>query len=460
MGEVTATPATAKQSGTVELQLPLTAAEELLFWTDRLSTPCLIYFRMRFAGQLRREAFDCAMRTALARHPLFRARVCLEPRATWEIFRETEWSMDWDEGPLGDDWGSGVRVPIGFYLRVTVDPVTDRSQLRFYFHHACADGLGIHQFTEDLLIAYANACEPGKNAQPLVPLCPEAFVARGRFGLNAGRLLKLVPKLAVGLLGVRQYLMRRPASLTGRGLIEEGEELPAGYPATEIFTFTVEETERLSRAPRENGGKVTLNDLLTRDLFRAVADWRTRHANARAGDWLRFMVPVNLRSPEAKPTSAANIVGLVFLDRQSSQIEHPDELLRGIHDEIALIKRNRLALYFCFSASLTRYLPGGLPGYVRQHRGLGMLLISNVGRLYEQTTLPRRERQVIAGNVVLEEAAFFPPHFPGMQAGFVISIYAGRLTLTLHYETRAMSPAQGKALLAGWVARLRESAGL
>jgi hypothetical protein len=455
--------ATVEDSVVKTEMFPLTVLEELFLWGGFSTGPGLIYFRMRFAGVLRREVLQAAACVALGRHQLLRSRVAISwfRRAYWVVFPERVVVIDWTEGPMTDDFGPRVTIDLtrepGLRLRVSVDPAQKRSELLIILHHACADAAGIQQFTEDLMAAYAGACGAALPALVSKPLQPAFFRRRGRFGLTWDRIMKLVPGLLVGLVGVRQYLMRKPESL-GVDFDPGPQAAPhAGYPATLIFTFDSVESDRLLQARRELGNGVTLNDLLARDLFLAIAEWRRREQSSSAEGWLRLMIPVNMRARDAQPLPAANAVGVVFLDRQPAQMLEANQLLRGIHEQLDLVKRNCLGLIFISFAWLTRLIPGASRRTAQRHRRLGTAIFSNLGQVYERAPLPRIDGRIVAGEVTLEEIAFVAPHYPGTNASFTSTTYADRLTITMHYDLHCLNPQQAQELFDGWIRALRES---
>ena len=147
--------------------LPLTAIEELFFWADQPGCPSRIHGRMYFTGVLQREALELAVKAVVARHPLFRSRVEIGKGgpANWVVMDDWECPLEWREGPIANELKESepldLRRQPGLRLEATVDMTLGRSELRIIFHHACADGEGIQNFTEDLMLAYAAACDAG-----------------------------------------------------------------------------------------------------------------------------------------------------------------------------------------------------------------------------------------------------------------------------------------------------------
>jgi hypothetical protein len=220
--------------------------------------------------------------------------------------------------------------------------------------------------------------------------------------------------------------------------------MPTEFPAAERHEFTVEETVQLRQAALRRS--VSLNDLLARDLFLALMHWR-REQQLSDQDWLRMMVPMNLRSSKDYKLPAANFVGLVFLDRRGVDSEDPDQLLASIHDEMALIKRNQLGLTFLFSLLVARWLPGGLRKQVHADRCTMSCVFTNVGKLLAYSPLPRRDGQLVVGDVQFESFQALVPVRPYNCTTFTAHQYARRLVLDLHYDPGVLTPSQARRIM-------------
>ena len=99
----------------------------------------------------------------------------------------------WSASPI--NWGDGSKSPYlpagqcidlrtGPGLRVGVQSAENTSRLVVEFHHACCDGIAALAFLEDLMIAYAQACDPD-NAPQLSPLDPARLAERGVFTVES-----------------------------------------------------------------------------------------------------------------------------------------------------------------------------------------------------------------------------------------------------------------------------------
>jgi hypothetical protein len=64
--------------------LPLAAFEEYMLWDDRPQHPMNILARLKFDGQVNRQAMEEAVVSVVARHPLLRAKVRKSPSGRLE----------------------------------------------------------------------------------------------------------------------------------------------------------------------------------------------------------------------------------------------------------------------------------------------------------------------------------------------------------------------------------------
>jgi NRPS condensation-like uncharacterized protein len=443
------------------LPLPLSPFEEYMVRDDRPSFPMDFFVRLRFSGHFTRAALQAAVQTAIDRHPLLRAVVRCERRDRWQWWPTNGKSgeIHWLPGGSNDSFPSTSAIDLnrepGLRLSVLAGP--DESDLVAQFHHACCDGFGAIQFLEDVLVAYAQALAPSDDPPPLRPLQEEFLRTRGRFGLSASKLLKLLPRQLAGLLGVLRFFAHSPMPLA------ESREIPADEPPTAHSPYPAVCDARLSRedtsslmaaAKREH---VTLNDLMVRDWFLTMGDFRARHFSNGEDGWLRLAVPLNFRGPEDGCIPAANIVSMVFLDRRRSDFVDPKSLLHSIHRKMRQIKLGRLGLTFVFALAAARALPGGLSGLTRANRCSASAVLTNLGMPLRRSPLSTTEGRVVAGDVVLEAIDVLAPLRPHTHAAVGVLTYAGRLHVALHYNPAAIPAAQADDLVATFMARLRAS---
>jgi hypothetical protein len=426
------------------LTLPLTVFEQYLLWEDRPAYPWSCFARLQFSGGIDRQAFESAVRTIMPRHPLLASRIEMHGRRPcWRFQPDALPQIEWLCGPTGQALPTArhqdLRNAIG--LRLFVVESNDSSDVTLQFHHACCDGVGIQSFGNDLVIAYALAKGMRSKRLQLPELDPARLARRGAYGLTFWKLVKLLPEQVLGLPGAGRFFMRSPAPLLPHQARPDDDSHPGSFPATRTHVFTREETAALSKtAQRLNA---TANDLLVRDLYLALGEWRAQHGVGDDKEWLRVMVPMNLRSAQDRLLPAANAVGSIFLDRRGRDFADASQLLAGISQELQAIRKHRLGLIFIYALHLLGLFPGGLRHIARRDRCVVSSIFSNLGRPLARCPLPR---QLVAGDLILKQIDGTAPLRPYSCATFTAVEYARRLALTLHYDPRVLSAAQADDL--------------
>jgi hypothetical protein len=149
---------------------------------------------------------------------------------------------------------------------------------------------------------------------------------------------------------------------------------------------------------------------------------------------------------------------MIFLDRRAGDFSDPQRLLSGIHDEMQLIKRNRLGLTFIGALCLLGMMPGGLARVARGDRCSTTCVLSNLGQPLSDARLPRQDGRLVAGSVTLESIELLPPLRPYTAAALTIQLYAERLAITMHYDLRSLTPTQAQDIFDRLLERLHGSA--
>lgn len=434
---------------------PLTHFEELMLHQDSSAFPTNCFVRMRFEGLLDERAFRAAVLATIKRHPLLHSTVQQHRgRYRWHV----------DEAAPDVTWFSGASAEGPTYLRLNLEVehglrfvvrVDERdSELVVQFHHACCDGLAIFQVVHELLLAYAIE-KDGNATYSLPDVAQDLLDSRGSLGLTTGSFLRIFVRQAVGLLGVVQFLVRKPEHLVRHRVVDRTAPTPPAFPTVVAHHFDKEVSADLRQAAKR--ARVTQNDLLIRDLFLALQEFRRSQQVGNPEGWLRVMIPVSLRRKEQYQAPAANIVSSVFLDRRSADMEEPDQLLKGLSEEMNLIKRLQLNYLFIYSLWVQRLLPRGLQRTARPKNCQITAVFTNLSRLFLRSPLPRSEGRLRCGNVVLNETEAIPPIARHLNAAFGVSWYASRLTITLHHDPRAVSTQAADELLGIVVRRVQKS---
>jgi hypothetical protein len=153
----------------------------------------------------------------------------------------------------------------------------------------------------------------------------------------------------------------------------------------------------------------------------------------------------------------ANSVSMVFLDRQPSSFSDPGRLLISIHEQMQKIKRLQLQYTFLLSLGLSRLAPGGLSRATAADKCLSTSCLSNLGPVLNRTPLPRNEKRIVAGNVVLEAVDFVIPLRPHLNAAFCVYTYAGRLRVLMHCDPRVAGERHFRDLLDTYAQQIRRT---
>jgi NRPS condensation-like uncharacterized protein len=439
--------------------LPLTPMEEFWFWEDRPAYPASCFNRLHFDGELNRAAFESATDVAIRRHPLLRSIVERTGRfgLKWIPLENPEVSIQWSKGTSAAPFPPASRqdltkeIGVRFYIREN-GPSTDAV---LQLHHACMDAMGMFSFLNDLLISYTKEVDGSDGDLNLPPIDINRLNGRGSFGITPGRFLRLLPKLGLVLQGIKAFLFTSPAPLIPHKAHPYNDCLPEGYPRIISQEFDEERSQRIVETAA--GEDVTVNDLLVRDLFLALWGWQKEQGSHDPSNWLRLIVPMNMRQPGDDIMPAVNRISMVFPQRRYKNFQNQSHLLRGIHGEMGLIKQSQLGLTFNVSLQICRWVPGGLRKRVREDICRVSCAFTNLGNVLSRSPLPRHDGCIVAGNVMLKSMEIAIPLRPYTCASFTVYWCANRLSICLHYDPRVLSKNQATGLHNWYVKRIEES---
>ena len=436
--------------------IPLTVLEKFLFWEDRPEYPWCAFCKFEFEGQIDRDAFTQAANEALQRHVLLRSVVSkYRGQLNWVPVENVSAPIKWFEKQ-----GTRVFPPlkhidltqqIGLQLGAVCSGT--KTDLIFGGHHACADALGGASYARDVFIIYSNLIHQAAKRIELPRLNHEELKVRGRFGMGFRKFMRQLPMQLVGLAGARQFVSRKPAALIPHQASND-VGLASGYPHVLTGDLDRAATKEIRESCKRNN--VTLNDRLTRDLFLAINDWR-QERDQNADDWIRMMIPMNVRNHNSHNLPATNYVSSVFLDRKGTDFDDPESLLGGIRKEMQLIKDNNLGMTFLFSLKLLNLLPGRLKRAATEDRCTCSCIFSNLDRHFLRLPFPREDGKLRIGNLLLKKAWTIAPLRPYSLASFMSLVYDGRLLLTLHFDRRYIDKDAAGELLSMWQLRLKTS---
>jgi len=426
--------------------LPLTPFEKFMLADDRADYPMTFTLCYEFSGQIDRPAFEKAYHQALERHPLLTAIV--RKRRHWiatDRRREIEWVED-GTNLLGES-GEYLDVEAEHGLRAWVESDEDRYRLITQFHHSCCDGLGALQFQGDWFACYDALVQQKK--PNLLTLHPELLKrrVRSRWKIPAGVTVSWWHSVKAQLHEFYKYSNKKVQPLRG-----EQKSRPTEYPGIHHTTLSLEQTHLLIKSIEQRG--VQLNDLVMRDLMLTLREWNGLDAHAQ--ELISINMPTSLRDRSDSRMPATNVVGYTFLDATAAECLQPDALLDQVTLETAEIRRWNMGQYSLDGMAAISRLPFGLKWLSSPQACHATTVLSNLGdptrRFYRN--LPQVAGKMVTGAMTLEHFYGTPPLRPLTRATILLSMYSGRLTISLRGDRHWLSSDQARMLLGRLVEKI------
>lgn len=439
--------------------MPLAPLEEYMLLDDRADYPMISFYILRFSGSLTRTVFERALCEVIKKYPRLCAIASRTCHGKWHWLpagKDHEFIL-WtnNKTDLVPRMPFDIRVRPGVFL--TACQTATGTDLLFQFHHSCCDGKESFSFIGDVFAAY-TALSDSSSSKIFSSDCPpeEPNVDKrdgaGFTWRNVPRAIRRVRRI---LESMRVFFMRSPIPLIPAGPANSENSVCPDLLSRISTRFDVDETERLLVAARKQG--VMGNDLLVRDIFQAIGTWMQRNAPTDSQDWLRFCVPVDIRMHEELRNLKGNGASYIFLDRRLCDLNDPDRLLSGIHQEMEVIKRRRLDLTFIRGMRILSMFPGARKWIIARNTCQATCVVTNLGRILNRHRLPRREGRIVLGEGVLENIEIIAPLRPLTSVAFAIHYYARMLAITLHYDSLFFTKRQAEEMLTLYTYFLRLS---
>lgn len=410
----------------------------------RASYPMTCGATFRFEGRFDRQRLEEATRETLDRHPMFRALISYPwgRRARWiaaDRYPELRWVEDAEVEAFEQSTPIDLRHEPG--LRIWVKERGDQSELLFEFHHGCADGAGGLLFIEDLLTLYASKFD-GHRTLPLPPPQFHRLLNRGRFdGASGWSWERLRAQMSI-LPELKRFATRMPQPLQ-RSTQQPIGVVPAA-PARRMSTHVLDsEVVSLLRETAVQHG-ATLNDLLISALFITVQRWNARRKQVRPNDWLRILMPANLRNRADLDTPASNRMSYAFLTQRVRDVCDLPTAMRAVAAETNRVRRLRLPMAFLSQLGLLDATRFGLPLMLSERRCFATAVLSNVGDPTRRfrSRLPRENGLVVVGNVRLTGMQGITALRPLTRAAVFVNTYADQITINTRLDPTCFAPAE------------------
>ncbi len=438
--------------------LPLSAVEKFMVADARPHYPMMCDVELQLQGTVRRDTFDEALAFAIARAPLFRSVLSDNKKngLSWQLTDRLP-PVDWDTygSPCSTNYDDLIDLRTDPGLRIYVRSGEERSTILLHFHHAACDGLGAFVFAEDLLTAYHNATPGVTHVKPR-KWEPERLRNRCTSALENPGLWRGLYDVQCGIRGAANFFLERPLPMTAGkpSLAKNATRLQNG-----LITMAVDADATRALRTWTAAQKVTLNDVLLRDLFVALHRWMTEQGMTIGSRRLRILMPQSLRGRGDAAMPSTNDLGFAFLARKGPLIENPTALLDSLTPELAAIRKDNLSRHFIGGLELVDKL-GLLPWLLNGSACFSTAVLTNFGNSWRrfQAKLPPGEGGLVAGNLIYDGLVGTPPCRPQTGAAFSVTTTSDRILLSVKHDPFHYSREESQELLRHYVEQVTRSA--
>lgn len=424
--------------------LPLVPFECMALNDDWAAHPMTCGAVFHFTGRAHRELLDCASKIAIARHPLY----CSEVRPTgyqrwhWvpsEIPFQARWIGDAEATDFDNCVPLDLRRETG--LRMWVQEREGFTNLYLEFHHACSDGAGGLGFVEDMLALYAAGVRgQTMDVRELPLLDPLSLKRRGAYPRPPQTWGTSLESFLTNWRDAWDMAFRFPAPLAPRSRPQSETFRQTPHQRFHSLAISAADISRMREtAARQNA---TLNDVLTRDLFRAIGIWNQDSTSGNSEERLRMLIPMSLRARADQVMPAANRLTYGFVTRSRRQLDDATTLLASIADEQARIRRLGMTHAFLKNLGVLSRSRMGLPLVFAPGRCLATAVFSNLGNPARRfrARFPERNGLLLAGNLLMTGFAGTTALRPLTRAGFFVNTYGNQTTISARLDPRLFSP--------------------
>lgn len=453
--------------------LPFTAFERFMLGDESSDYPMVFYLQVKLQGTVDRDVMKQAVEESLSRHPL----LCSRAETTW---RGGHWVWTGDQVPDADwnpehwnekkPWTRAIDLRTENGLRVWGEQHPDHAIITMQFHHACCDGIGAAQFLEDVAVSYARHYATthgsGEELPEFRPINLQLLKTRNspeerRVANLPGSILQ---RMQIVIKYTVRYLRQRKMPLLSRGAVGDDQ----GQSGLRLISskLTRAETRGLREAAKQYNSSI--NDLLVSELMLLCHRWnesievsRTRRFSFKQPT-MCVLVPTSLRGPSDGELPCCNVVSYVFMARELSLMDQPDELLRTIRDEMQLVHKHQAGWMFVQAIEALQRLPGMLRLIMLQTRNscMSTTVLSHTGNLLNAigSRLPRQGKSIKMGNLLVEDVCGVPPIRKGTAAAFSTVMINGCLSISLRCCPERFSDSDTKQLLEIFAEQLKLTA--
>lgn len=338
-----------------------------------------------------------------------------------------------------------------------------RSEVWFSIHHAYCDGAGGVQIMNDWMEIYQNLINQREPEWNLSGLDERRFLTRNQLGFTSWKFIRNLPFQPIGLFGATKFVFRKTAGLSAT--MESGDKKSKqSVDAASAFESGWLDPDEL-RAVEEFAAKnnFNVNAKLLGDLYGVLFRWRQRfETNASPKQWMRIILPINLRDIGDRRLSAANRSSLIQVDRQPHEGHAAVGYYRSIQREIGTVLKFQLDRMFLIMIRLISGSSKLLQSVAQNPKPRGLAIFTNLGkpfrrlerRVANETHLKRGATQEI--QLQPSEIDFLAPLRLGTPINFSVAKYLDRLRVTLHYDPLVIARGEAQNLLTDYLQSIRK----
>lgn len=407
---------------------PLNVVDAFILHLHSTAEPWSVQLEMRCEGRLDPQRLAVALRAAIKRHPLARARL-VDWKASdslhhWEIADEPDHlALEVVDCGDSDALANEARARLQSFapslefsppLAVTLAHHNGGDYLMLNVSHVAGDGLSSFRLMKSILRSYVGLADPVPDIDPLE--------ARNLFEIAGSRTLKERIARARTLTEHIRENLTPPISVAKAGGTDA-----RGY-GFHLIPLGVEGTS-LAMANRVK--PATVNDLLLAGLAVTINRWNSQH-RGRSGR-IGIMMPVNLRPPTWQYEVLGNFASYLTASVDTADQSDLKQAMAAIAEQTARFKEAGSAAQLIDFLQVPNLMPAAIKNRLKDFTPLSggtvvsTAVLSNLGK---QDPLPHLGPD---GGAVTEMWFSPPGHMP-MGTSVGAAFMNGKLFLTLRYR--------------------------
>jgi len=461
--------------------LPLTGMEQFWLWDDSAEYPKRFRVALQFVGAIDWNAWNEALRIAVARHPMLVANLSASKPLQWIIPPDPVIKVCWGKGDFGTSpfraemnlkTEAGLRVWGGVVDETHPNAKPVAGQLkpepmdiaRYFFvvecHHAVSDGLGLRQCVAEWILIYDRLTAKGDTKGKLVTLDPSRLANRGLIKRLPPTADSRPPTLLESIKLSYLFLGLFPKTLASP-IASKPSQTKSQSHIHRVCVLSPEETQRVLNA--EGVGSATFNDLAVAAVLKLVHDWNQRLSIPKnsgkplKAQRLRVMIPVDLRSIQDMRMPAANRLGFGFVVADSQTCSDRQTLIKRVYEQTKALRQFGLGWDFPEIFNSLSRIPMLAKWIPRIPLNGATAVVTNLGdltRRYRRQLAAMEDLYPRCGDLKLEAVFCVPPLRPKTLMGIGLCRCGDTLAIGLILDGHRFSETDANELLKCYVQTL------